>query len=179
MWSIIATLGGASVLTSALIAEYFPPAMIGKANAALSTCHIAGAFTLQCAIGFLIDRWAGHAGHYPPIAYRAAFAFVVVLQIAALAWFAGFDRMLAKIMAPLLRTTQRTGDTMASKGAQFGFFSEFLAAMHESRRCQAAREIRRFEQLVLEARACPCAPGAQAARGPPDSCPAAVACQAR
>jgi MFS family permease len=138
---------------SALIAEYFPPAMIGKANAALSTCHIAGAFTLQCAISFLIDRWAGHAGHYPPIAYRTAFALVVVLQIAALAWFAGFDRTLAKIMAPLLRATRRTGDTMASKGARFGFFSEFLAAMHESRRCQAAREIRRFEHLVLEARA--------------------------
>jgi sugar phosphate permease len=153
LWSIIATLGGASVLTSALIAEYFPPAMIGKANAALSTCHIAGAFTLQCAISFLIDRWAGHAGHYPPIAYRTAFALFVVLQIAALAWFAGFDRTLAKIMAPLLRATQRTGDTMASKGARFGFFSEFLAAMHESRRCQAAREIRRFEHLVLEARA--------------------------
>jgi hypothetical protein len=60
---------------------------------------------------------------------------------------------LAKIMAPLLRATQRTGDTMASKGARFGFFSEFLAAMHESRRCQAAREIHRFEHLVLEARA--------------------------
>jgi flagellar biosynthesis regulator FlbT len=50
--------------------------------------------------------------------------------------------------------TQRTGETLASKCAPFGFFlSEFLAAMHESRRCQAAREIRRFEHLVLEARA--------------------------
>jgi MFS family permease len=153
LWSIIATLGGASVLTYALIAEYFPPAMIRKAKAALSTCHIAGAFTLQCTIGFLIDRWAGHAGHYPPIAYRTAFALVVVLQIAALAWFAGFDRALAKIMAPFLRATRRTGEAMPSKCARFGFFSEFLAAMHESRRCQAAREIRLFEHLVPEARA--------------------------
>jgi MFS family permease len=153
LWSIIGILGGASVLTYALIAEYFPPAMIGKANAALSTCHIAGAFTLQCAIGFLIDRWAGHAGHYPPIAYRTAFALVVVLQIAALAWFAGFDRAAAKFMAAVLRATRRTNKAMASKCARLGLFSEFLAAMHESRRCQAAREICRFEHLVLEARA--------------------------
>jgi hypothetical protein len=56
-------------------------------------------------------------------------------------------------MAPFLRATRRTGEAMPSKCARFGFFSEFLAAMHESRRCQAGREIRRFEHLVLEARA--------------------------
>jgi MFS family permease len=106
-WSMIATLGGASVLIYALVAEYFPPGMIGKANAALTTCDIAGAFMLRCAIGFLIDGWAAHAGHYPPIAYRTAFALLVVLQIAALAWFAGFDRALAEIMAPFLRATSR------------------------------------------------------------------------
>lgn len=100
LWSIVASLGGASVLTYALIAEYFPPAMVGKANAALSTCHIAGAFILQYAIGFVIDRWPGQAGHYPAVAYRTAFLCVVVLQIAALAWFAGLDRMLARILMP-------------------------------------------------------------------------------
>jgi hypothetical protein len=153
LWSIIGILGGASVLTYALIAEYFPPAMIGKANAALTTCHITGAFTLQCAIGVLIDRWAGHAGHFPPIAYRTAFALVVVLQITALAWFAGFDRAVAKFMAAFLCATRRTSEAIAPKCARLGLFSEFLAAMHESRRCQAAREICRFEHLVLEAEA--------------------------
>ena len=43
---------------------------------------------------------------------------------------------------PFLRATQKT---------RCSFFSEFLAAMHESRRCQAAREIRHFEHLLREA----------------------------
>jgi hypothetical protein len=37
--------------------------------------------------------------------------------------------------------------------ARFSFLAEFLAAMHESRRCQAAREVHRFEHLLREARA--------------------------
>jgi len=87
LWSIIASLGGASVLTYAILADYFPPALIGQANAALSTCHIGGAFALQYGFGFVVDRWAGVGGHYPPIAYRTAFVLVIVLQIAALVWF--------------------------------------------------------------------------------------------
>jgi hypothetical protein len=53
---------------------------------------------------------------------------------------------------PFLRATRKTCKAVASKCARSGFFSEFLAAMHESRRCQAAREIRRFEHLLREAR---------------------------
>jgi MFS family permease len=88
LWSIIASLGGASVLTYAILADYFPPSLIGQANAALSTCHIAGAFTLQYGLGFVVARWPGLSGHYPAIAYRTAFTLVIVLQLAALAWFA-------------------------------------------------------------------------------------------
>jgi MFS family permease len=101
LWAVIASLGGASVLTYAIIAEYFPTGMIGKANAALSTCHIGGTLVLQYAIGVVIDSWVGHAGHYPPIAHRTAFAIVVVMQVAALAWFACSDRAFAgKFVVP-------------------------------------------------------------------------------
>jgi MFS family permease len=88
LWSIIASLGGASVLTYAILADYFPPGLIGQANAALSTCHIAGAFTLQYGLGLVVACWPGQGGHYPAIAYRTAFTLVIVLQLAALAWFA-------------------------------------------------------------------------------------------
>ena len=88
LWSIIASLGGASVLTYAILAEYFPAGLIGQANAALSTCHIAGAFTLQYGLGFVVACWPGQGGHYQAIAYRTAFTLVIVLQLAALAWFA-------------------------------------------------------------------------------------------
>src|SRR5581483_7558593 len=43
LWAIIASLGGASVLTYAILPEFFPTNMIGQANAVLSSCHIAGA----------------------------------------------------------------------------------------------------------------------------------------
>jgi hypothetical protein len=36
----------------------------------------------------VVNLWAGHGGHYPPIAYRMAFALIVVLQIVAIFWFA-------------------------------------------------------------------------------------------
>jgi MFS family permease len=88
LWAIIASLGGASVLTYAILPELFPMNMIGQANAVLSSCHIAGAFFLQCATGFVVNLWTGHGGHYPPLAYRAAFALIVILQIAAIIWFA-------------------------------------------------------------------------------------------
>jgi len=54
----------------------------------LSSCHIAGAFFLQCVTGLVVNLWTGHGGHYPPLAYRAAFALIVILQIAAMIWFA-------------------------------------------------------------------------------------------
>jgi MFS family permease len=93
LWAIVASLGGASVLTYAILAEFFPTNVIGQANAVLSSCHIAGAFFLQYAIGFVVSLWTGHGGHYPPFAYRAAFALIVILQIAAAIWFASpFNR---------------------------------------------------------------------------------------
>jgi MFS family permease len=88
LWAIIASLGGASVLTYAILPEFFPTSMIGQANAVLSSCHIAGAFFLQCVTGLVVSLWTSHDGHYPALAYRAAFALIVILQIAAIIWLA-------------------------------------------------------------------------------------------
>jgi MFS family permease len=87
IWAIIASLGGASVLTYAILPEYFPTKMIGQANAVLSSCHIAGAFFLQYITGLVVGLWTSHGGHYPALAYRAAFALIVILQVAAIIWF--------------------------------------------------------------------------------------------
>lgn len=88
LWAVVASLGGASVLTYAILPEFFPTNMIGQANAVLSSCHIAGAFFLQYVTGFVVNLWTSHAGHYPPLAYRSAFALIVILQVAAIIWFA-------------------------------------------------------------------------------------------
>jgi hypothetical protein len=49
--------------------------------------HIGGSFLIQFLIGVVLQQWTGQAGHYPIIAYQAAFALNVALQTAALAWF--------------------------------------------------------------------------------------------
>ncbi|MEW6453878.1 MAG: MFS transporter [Pseudomonadota bacterium] len=87
LWAMIAAVGSGTVLTSAILAEYFPKELTGRANAALNVFHMGGAFALQCLTGFVIQAWAKHGGHYPEVAYQAAFAINLLLQIIALVWF--------------------------------------------------------------------------------------------
>jgi MFS family permease len=87
IWTVISGTGAATVVSYTIVAEYFPTEISGQANSALNTLHIGGAFIIQTAIGLIVGMWAGKAGHYPPEAYRMAFAVDVVLQILALAWF--------------------------------------------------------------------------------------------
>jgi len=76
------------VLSYAILAEYFPKELTGRANGALNLFHIAAAFVVQYATGFVLQHWTPQAGHYPEIAYQTAFAFNLALQIAAWVWFA-------------------------------------------------------------------------------------------
>jgi MFS family permease len=94
LWAAFAGMGGATVLSSSIIADYFPTEITARANAALTMFHIGGAFVLQEMIGWLVDRWPSHAGHYPSIAYKTTLAIVLVPQMAALLWFASAGRKL-------------------------------------------------------------------------------------
>src|SRR5882724_4644370 len=87
LWAVVAAVGAATVLSYAIVAEYFPKELAGRANGALNLCHIAAAFIVQYATGVVLTYWTPEAGHYPEIAYRAAFALNLVLQIAAWIWF--------------------------------------------------------------------------------------------
>ena len=87
-WIVIAATGAATVLSYAILAEYFPKEVAGRANAALNLFHIGGAFVVQYVTGLVVQFWAPTDGHYPDIAYQTAFAFNVALQIAATIWFA-------------------------------------------------------------------------------------------
>jgi type IV secretory pathway TrbF-like protein/sugar phosphate permease len=86
-WSVVAIVGAGTVLSYAILAEYFPNELAGRANGALNVFHLGGAFVFQYATGLIIDQWSSQDGHYPAVAYQAAFGLNVVLQIAALAWF--------------------------------------------------------------------------------------------
>jgi MFS family permease len=91
LWAIIASVGGATVLSYATLTEIFPKEAAGQANGALNILHIGGACVIQYAVGFVVALWPSYGGHYPAVAYKAAFALNVVPQIAALAYFFGYE----------------------------------------------------------------------------------------
>src|SRR5262245_3145512 len=97
-WGAIAAAGAATVLSYAILADTYPREVSGRANAALNLCHVGGAFLLQSLMGLIIQQWPAQGEHYPPEAHASAMAVVLILELAALAWF------LAPI-APRRRTT--------------------------------------------------------------------------
>jgi hypothetical protein len=87
LWSPIAAAGAATVLSFAILTEYFPKEMSGRANAALNLLHVGIAFLLQTGTGLIIARWPHSEGTYPAEAYQAAMGALLGLELAALAWF--------------------------------------------------------------------------------------------
>ena len=84
-------------LAYAELSRHFPLAYAGRANTALNLLVFLGAFGAQYAIGLVIGLWPVVDGRSPAAAYTAAFAMVLVVQLAALAWFywAGISRAAA------------------------------------------------------------------------------------
>jgi MFS family permease len=116
-WSIVGAVGAVPVLSYAILAEYFPKELAGRANGALTLFHFGGAFVLQYAIGLVLQQWTSQDGHYPTIAYQVAFDLNLGLQVAALAWFElpRVRRLGWKLMSRLLRSTcARHKDRLAS-----------------------------------------------------------------
>jgi MFS family permease len=86
-WSAIAAVGAATVLSYAILADYYPKEISGRANAALNLLHVGGAFALQSLMGLIIQQWPADGGHYPPLAYKSAVGVVFAFELVALAWF--------------------------------------------------------------------------------------------
>jgi hypothetical protein len=86
-WSAIAAAGAATVLSYAILADYYPKEISGQANAALNLLHVGGAFALQSLMGLIIQQWPSQGGHYPPLAYKSAVGVVFAFELVALAWF--------------------------------------------------------------------------------------------
>jgi MFS family permease len=87
-WSVVSIVGAATVLSYAIIADYFPIEIAARANGALNLLHFGWAFIVQYGIGLIVNQWALQDGHYPMIAYQAAFGLSLTIQAAALIWFA-------------------------------------------------------------------------------------------
>ncbi|MET3840366.1 MFS transporter [Bradyrhizobium sp. OAE829] len=87
-WSVVAIVGAATVVSFAVIADYYPPELAGRANGALNVLHFGWAFLAQYATGVVLEQWSTNNGHRAIVAYQVAFGLNVTLQVAALAWFA-------------------------------------------------------------------------------------------
>ncbi|WP_407114106.1 nitrate/nitrite transporter [Bradyrhizobium sp. LMG 9283] len=86
-WSVVAIVGTATVVSFAVIADYFPPELAGRANGALNVLHFGWAFLAQYATGLILEQWSANDGHRSVQAYQVAFGVNLALQIAALVWF--------------------------------------------------------------------------------------------
>ncbi|WP_076861798.1 MFS transporter [Bradyrhizobium mercantei] len=102
-WSIVAIVGTATVVSFAVIADYFPLEFAGRANGALNVLHFGWAFLAQYATGLILEQWFTIDGHRPIIAYQVAFGLNVAVQVVALVWFAlPWIRCSASWMRPFL-----------------------------------------------------------------------------
>jgi MFS family permease len=87
-WCIVSVMGAATVLSFAVIADYFPVELAARANGALNLLHFGWAFVVQCGIGMILAQWPPQDGHYPIEAYQSAFGVSFAFQAIALIWFA-------------------------------------------------------------------------------------------
>lgn len=87
-WSVVSVLGAGTVLSYAIVADYFPVEIAARANGALNLLHFGCAFMVQYGIGLIVGHWSAQDGHYPVVAYQTAFGLSIVIQAVALMWFA-------------------------------------------------------------------------------------------
>ena len=87
-WSVVSVVGAATVLSYAIIADYFPVEIAARANGGLNLLHFGWAFVVQYGIGLILGRWSTGGGHFPVVAYQTAFGLSIILQAIALIWFA-------------------------------------------------------------------------------------------
>jgi MFS family permease len=113
LFSIVAAAGAATVLSFAVLAQYFPKEVSGRANAALGVLNMGTAFALQCLSGFIVALWPADGGRYPAEAHQAALAAGLGLQFLALGVFCAPRRRL-RPMPMAVAVARALGYDMAS-----------------------------------------------------------------
>ncbi|NQV85008.1 MAG: MFS transporter [Rhodospirillales bacterium] len=96
MWMMFGFFGTAGILSYAALPKFFPPEMTGRVITGLNVFTFGGAFAAQWGMGVIINLWPNAGGQvgsgYAPEGYQAAFAVMLALQVAGLAWFMVFRR---------------------------------------------------------------------------------------
>ncbi|SFD16674.1 MFS transporter [Massilia yuzhufengensis] len=85
MFTLVGTITG---IEYAIIAQSMPRELTGRAATCLNLLIFIGAFVVQAGFGLMVGLWApGEGGQAPAIAYRAAFAVLLALQLPGLVGF--------------------------------------------------------------------------------------------
>jgi predicted MFS family arabinose efflux permease len=79
--------GGTGILSYAVMAEYFPTHMIGRAHSTLTLVLFILIFGLQVGIGAMLSRWPPQGGHYPVAAHLSVWGVLIAMQIASAIWY--------------------------------------------------------------------------------------------
>lgn len=85
LWALLAFVYPTSNISYTILTRSLPLALSGRANTALNLAAFVGAFGLQWGMGIVVDALRA-VGSNASEAYRAAFALLMALQVAAVAW---------------------------------------------------------------------------------------------
>lgn len=88
LWLGFGFFGTSGILAYAALAQRFPVHLSGRVSTAINLLVFVAAFAGQWAIGGIVGWWPQPGqGQFPAAGLRAGFAFMLVCQAAALAWF--------------------------------------------------------------------------------------------
>lgn len=83
LWIAYGFFGGVGILTYAVFAEAFPPAMLGRVNTTLTLLLFILIFALQAGIGAVLALWPSEGGHFPAAAHRSVWSALILLELAS------------------------------------------------------------------------------------------------
>lgn len=86
-WLATAATGQVAILAYPWLAQHVGNELAGRSNAAINFAIFIVAFATQYGVGLIIGWFPATATGYEPQAYRWAFGFFLILQLAALAWY--------------------------------------------------------------------------------------------
>lgn len=92
LWAGYGVCGSSGILTYAVLARSFPASLIGRATTALTLLVFLATFACQVGIGYVLDFWPAVGGRYPAVAHLWIWGGLVLLQLAAAAWYAWAGR---------------------------------------------------------------------------------------
>lgn len=107
LWALLAFVYPTSNISYTILTRSLPLALSGRANTALNLAAFVGAFGLQWGMGILVDALRA-VGWNVSAAYRATFALLLALQVAAVAWMFVAGRGAAGAVAESAPVQRRT-----------------------------------------------------------------------